>query len=304
LTDQIIPLYLTAREYNGHVQLLAADYEPKWIAKYRAVLGALSVYPVVDPDADDAVRCFASAYSTPRTSVTPVSRQRRSSGKKRPRLIMVLRRNSRSLTNEAEALEALTGLGFEVIAAGSEFFSDMDRVAETVNSCDVLAGVHGAGLTNMVFLPHNATVVQIIPYGKMTYPCRHTYGDPVAPMGLRYVEYEATAEETTLKDKYPKDHVVFTDPDNIHRQGFDEVWDLFINGQDIILDINRFREAMRQVPVHYDRVESRVLWIKVCNFFFSRKAHFGCLHFVLVSGQLYYLPPFTALRRNIDCGAS
>jgi hypothetical protein len=43
-------------------------------------------------------------------------------------------------------------LGFEVIAAGPEFFSDMDRVAATVNSCDVLAGVHGAGLTNMVFL--------------------------------------------------------------------------------------------------------------------------------------------------------
>jgi capsular polysaccharide biosynthesis protein len=95
-------------------------------------------------------------------------------------------------------------LGFEVIAAGPEFFSDMDRVAATVNSCDVLAGVHGAGLTNMVFLPHNATVVQIIPYGKMTYPCRHTYGDPVAPMGLRYVEYEATAEETTLKTSTPR----------------------------------------------------------------------------------------------------
>jgi hypothetical protein len=64
LTDQIIPLYLTAREYNGHVQLLAADYEPKWIAKYRAFLGALSVYPVVDLDADDAVRCFAPRPGT------------------------------------------------------------------------------------------------------------------------------------------------------------------------------------------------------------------------------------------------
>jgi hypothetical protein len=230
--------------------------------------------------------------------VTPVSRQRRSSGKKRPRLIMVLRRNSRSLTNEAEALEALTGLGFEVIAAGSEFFSDMDRVAETVNSCDVLAGVHGAGLTNMVFLPHNATVVQITPYGKMTYPCRHTYGDPVAPMGLRYVEYEATAEETTLRDKYPKDHVVFTDPDSIHRQGFDEVWDLFINGQDIILDINRFREAMRQVPVHYDRVESRVLWIKVCNFFFLKKIAFWVFAFCSSIGPIILFTAFYCTKKK------
>ena len=42
MTDVIIPLYLTAREYNGRVQLLATDYEPKWIAKYKSILAALS----------------------------------------------------------------------------------------------------------------------------------------------------------------------------------------------------------------------------------------------------------------------
>jgi protein O-mannose beta-1,4-N-acetylglucosaminyltransferase len=108
-------------------------------------------------------------------------------------------------------------------------------------------GVHGAGLANMLFLPDNATVVQIIPWGELKWPCRHTYGDPVAPMGLRYLEYEVTADETTLNETFPRDHAVFTDPASVHRQGFDKVWNIFINGQHVILDIKRFRGFMEQL---------------------------------------------------------
>ncbi|CAM0147959.1 unnamed protein product [Urochloa decumbens] len=121
MTDVIIPLYLTAREYDGRVQLLATDYEPKWIAKYKFILAALSAYPVIDMDSEDTVRCFPSAhvgleshkelgiipglshngytmvtfrefirsaYSLQRPRVAPVSR---SSGRK-PRLVLILRR--------------------------------------------------------------------------------------------------------------------------------------------------------------------------------------------------------------------
>ncbi|CAL4941683.1 unnamed protein product [Urochloa decumbens] len=276
MTDVIIPLYLTAREYNGRVQLLATDYEPKWIAKYKFILAALSAYPVIDMDSEDTVRCFPSAhvgleshkelgiipglsrngytmvtfrefirsaYSLQRPRVELVSR---SSGRK-PRLVLILRRNSRQLKNEAEAIAAGTEVGFEVVAAGPDDVSDLERFAGVANSCDVLMGVHGAGLANMLFLPDNGTVVQIIPWGELKWPCRHSFGDPVAPMGLRYLEYEATAEETTLNETYPRDHAVFTEPLAIHRQGFDKVWNIFINGQHVILDIKRFRGFMEQL---------------------------------------------------------
>ncbi|CAL4932986.1 unnamed protein product [Urochloa decumbens] len=232
MTDVIIPLYLTAREYDGRVQLLATDYEPKWIAKYKFILAALSAYPVIDMDSEDTVRCFPSAhvgleshkelgiipglshngytmvtfrefirsaYSLQRPRVAPVSR---SSGRK-PRLVLILRRNSRQLKNEAEAIAAGTEVGFEVVTAGPDDVSDLERFAGVANSCDVLMGVHGAGLANMLFLPDNGTMVQIIPWGELKWPCRHSFGDPVAPMGLRYLEYEATAEETTLNKTYP-----------------------------------------------------------------------------------------------------
>ncbi|CAN6299715.1 unnamed protein product [Urochloa humidicola] len=276
MTDVIIPLYLMAREYNGRVQLLATDYEPKWIAKYKSILTALSAYPVIDMDSEDTVRCFPSAhvgmeshkelgivpglshygytmvtfrefirsaYSLQRPRVALVSR---SSGRK-PRLVLILRRNSRQLKNEADAIVAATEVGFEVVAAGPDDVSDLKRFAGVANSCDVLMGVHGAGLANMLFLPDNGTVVQIIPWGELKWPCRHSFGDPVAPMGLRYLEYEATAAETTLNETYPRDHAVFTDPLAIHRQGFDKVWNIFINGQHVILDIKRFRGFMEQL---------------------------------------------------------
>ena len=278
MTDVIIPLYLTAREYNGRVQLLATDYEPKWIAKYKSILAALSAYPVIDMDSDeDAVRCFPSArvgleshkelgivpglsrngytmtsfrgfirsaYSLQRPRAAPLSR---SSGGRKPRLVLILRRNSRQLKNEADAIAAATEVGFDVVPAGPDDVSDLERFSAVVNSCDVLMGVHGAGLANMLFLPDNATVVQIIPWGELKWPCRHSFGEPVAPMGLRYLEYEATADETTLNETYPRDHAVFTDPMSVHRQGFDKVWNIFINGQHIILDIKRFRGFVEQL---------------------------------------------------------
>ncbi|RLM65449.1 protein O-linked-mannose beta-1,4-N-acetylglucosaminyltransferase 2-like [Panicum miliaceum] len=276
MSDIVIPLYLTARQYNGRVQLLATDYEPSVVARYKAILDALSIYPVLDLDADTTVRCFPlahvgleshrelsidpalspngynmmnfldfirSTYSLQRPRVTPVSK---SSGQK-PRLVMILRRHIRELTNEADAIAAVMDAGFEVVAAGPEDVSDLERFAGVVNSCDVLLCVHGSGLTNMLFLPRNATVAQIIPWGELKWPCRHSYGEQVPDMGLWYAEYEATVEETTLAERYPRDHAVFTDPLSIHRQGYDKGWDIFINGQNVTLDLNRFRGFLQQL---------------------------------------------------------
>ncbi|KAG8075979.1 hypothetical protein GUJ93_ZPchr0006g44801 [Zizania palustris] len=273
MNDIIIPLYITAREFDGRVQLLAANYDYKWTAKYQNMLSALSMYPIVDLDGDAAVRCFPSArvgveshkvlgiipgltrngytmvgfldflrsaYALKRPHVTSVSSSR-------PRLVMVLRRKSRALTNEADVVKAITDVGFDVVSAGPDDVKDVARFAAVVNSCDVMLGVHGAGLTNMVFLPSNGTVVQIIPWGGMKWPSWYDYGEPVPAMGLRYVEYEVTADETTLKDRYPRDHAVFTDPVSIHRKGFNHLWSTFLNGQNVTLDINRFRGVMQQL---------------------------------------------------------
>ncbi|CAM0912188.1 unnamed protein product [Alopecurus aequalis] len=276
MNDIVLPLYITAREYDGHVQLVATDYDLEFISKYRHIFDALSVYPVIDFDADYEVHCFPSAqvgieshqdlginpalsrngytimdfqsflrsaYSLKRAWATPASR---SSGQ-RPRLVMILRHHSRALTNEAEAVAVATEVGFEVVAAGLEVVRDLAQFAEVVNSCDVVMGVHGAGLTNLVFLPHNGTLMQIIPWGDLKWSCWNAFGRPLPEMGLRYVEYEVTAEETTLKDVYPRDHAVFTHPRSLHTEDFDNVWKIFLDGQNVTLDIHHFRGVMQKV---------------------------------------------------------
>jgi hypothetical protein len=276
MTDLVIPLFNTAREYDGHVQLLVTDYDRTTIFKLRHFLGKLSDFPVIDFDADDAVRCFPavrvgieshkelgiipalsrkgytmkdfqdflqSAYSLKRAWATPANR---SSGQ-RPRLLMMQRRKSRALTNEEDALAAARDVGFEVVVAGPEVVKNMAQFAEVVNSCDVMVGVHGAGLTNLVFLPRSATVVQIVPWGEMKWACWSAFRDPLPDMGLRYVEYEVTADETTLKDVYPRDHAVFTNPLAIHNEGFGKMWSIFLEGQNVTIDIGRFTGVMRQI---------------------------------------------------------
>ncbi|KAM0931819.1 hypothetical protein ACQ4PT_000102 [Festuca glaucescens] len=253
MADIFIPLYNTAREYDGRVQLVATDYDRKWVSKYRHLLAALSVYPVIDFDTNDVVRCFPSArvgidshkdlgiipamsrngytmmgfqgflrsaYSLKRAWATPVNR---SSGA-RPRLIMIPRGETRALTNEADVIAAAREVGFEVVTVGLEVVSDLARFSEVVNQCDVL----------------------ILPWGELKWMSWSDYRDPLADMGLRYAEYEVTAEETTLKEVYPRDHAVFTDPLSIHKQGFDMVWSIFL-GQNLTLDTNRFTGVMQQV---------------------------------------------------------
>ncbi|VAI52267.1 unnamed protein product [Triticum turgidum subsp. durum] len=276
MTDGLIPLFNTVREYDGRVQLVVTDYNHKWVDKFQDILAALSMYPVIDFDADDKVRCFPSVhvgteshkemgiipalsrkgytmtdfrnflrsvYSLKREWATPVNR---TSGD-RPRLLMVLRRKSRAFANEAEAVTAATDIGFEVVLGAPKAMSDMARFAEVVNSCDVMVGVHGAGLTNLVFLPRNATLVQVVPWGDMSWGANAAFGAPSADMGLRYVQYEPTADETTLKYIYPRDHAVFTDIASIHRQGYGMTWAIFLNGQNITLDIDRYRGVLQQI---------------------------------------------------------
>ncbi|URE35543.1 oxygen-evolving enhancer protein 1 [Musa troglodytarum] len=277
-SDVLIPLFITSRRYHGEVQFLVTNFNPRWINRYEAILKRLSNYEVVDMDRDDRVRCFRNAHvglmSHSELVIDPAkapnnysmadfrellrscfSLRRKSvrlGGSSKPRLLLMLRKGSRSLTNKRAVMSLARRLGFRVVVAGPEQTKNLSRFAVVVNSCDVMVGVHGAGLTNMLFLPANATLIQIIPWGGLRYASNHDYGDPTAAMGIRYSEYEVRQEESSLVKQYPIDHPVFTDPLSIHRQGWNALWSVFLDRQSIKLDVRRFRgvlqETIRSLP--------------------------------------------------------
>nr|CAD1842750.1 unnamed protein product [Ananas comosus var. bracteatus] len=273
-TDVIIPLFIEARQFDGEVQFLITNIQGWWIGKYHMILKQLSRYDIIDLDKDLQIRCYPRmivgirshkefsiepsrapngvsmvdfrkfmriAYSLDRDY--PI-KLRENVGSKKPRLLLIARGLSRRFTNVEEIVKSAERLGFEVVVVDAKFNVNIAEFAKVVNSCDVMVGVHGAGLTNCVFLPTNAVMIQVVPYGKLEHMAKIDFGEPAIDMQLKYVEYSISAEESTLMDMFGKDHPIIKDPMAIHRSGWEKVGEFYLGKQDIKLDVNRFAPTL------------------------------------------------------------
>ncbi|XP_078177029.1 beta-1,2-xylosyltransferase XYXT1-like isoform X3 [Carex rostrata] len=274
-TDILIPLYIRIRQFNGEVQLLVTNNQPWWISKYEKIFKALSRYDIINFDQDYEVRCYprvlVSYGSYKEFSIDPSrapnkytmvdftkflhrvyhlerefpTKLGKNPGKK-PRLMIISRGGSRKFVNMPEIVQLGEKLGFEVTVIDPKPDIGFADFARTVNSFDVMLGVHGAGLTNCLFLPPNAVLIQVVPYGKIEHLAKLDFGDPAVDMNLNYIEYSITAEESTLLDKFGKDHEMIRDPLAIHQRDWGLVAEWYLGKQDIKLDINRFEPILWQ----------------------------------------------------------
>ncbi|XP_042421551.1 alpha-1,3-arabinosyltransferase XAT2-like [Zingiber officinale] len=271
--DLLVPLFLTARQFNGEVQFVVTNLKSWWITKFNPVLQKLSKYPVINFDLGNDVHCFKqaivglrahnefqidparapngytmvdfakfmrSAFSVGRETVPNIE----DLSARKPRLLIISRKQSRIFTNINEIVATAEEMGYEVVVNEADVSSGISQFAEIVNSCDVMVGVYGSGLTNSVFLPQNATLIQVVPWGGLEWMASNSYGEPAKQMGLNYVQYSVGIEESSLLEQYPKDHAVFTDPASIHIRGFQEMRSTFLEKQNVKLDINKFRDVL------------------------------------------------------------
>ncbi|KAB2064925.1 hypothetical protein ES319_A09G054300v1 [Gossypium barbadense] len=272
-TDIIIPLYSTARIFNGEVKFVVTNSNPWWINKFRNLVQKLSNYEVIDIDNEENIHCFPSvvvglkrapqelsidpskssysmkdfrqflrsAYSLNKARAIKIEDDDDDDddGKTRPRLLIVARNRTRAFRNTDEIVGMARNLGYEVGVAEAD--GNIQRFAEIVNSCDVMMGVHGAGLTNMVFLPENAVLIQVIPFGGVEWPARAAFREPSKDMNIKYLDYKIKAEESSLIEQYPADHEVFKNPLSISKQGWLTFKAVYLDKQDVNLDINRFK---------------------------------------------------------------
>uniref|UniRef100_A0A6N2M0M8 Glycosyltransferase 61 catalytic domain-containing protein n=1 Tax=Salix viminalis TaxID=40686 RepID=A0A6N2M0M8_SALVM len=272
-TDIIIPLYSTARTFNREVQFLMTDRKPWWIAKFKTLFEALSRYGIIDIDDRHDVHCFHSLTVGLKgrnnkelsidSSTSPYSMKDfrkflrswyslkkitaaiiRDGDKRKPRLLIIPRKRSRSFTNVGEIAQLAESLSYQVIVA--EPGPDVSGFAKIINSCDVLMGVHGAGLTNIVFLPENAILIQVVPFGKVEWASRISFEDPAKDMNIRYLDYKIKVEESTLIQQYPADHEVLRDPSAIGKQGWVAFRSIYLDKQNVMLDVERFRPTLYQ----------------------------------------------------------
>ncbi|XP_062232703.1 alpha-1,3-arabinosyltransferase XAT3-like isoform X2 [Phragmites australis] len=284
-TDVLIPAFITARPFAGEVQFLVSSYKSWWMNRYIQIFQQMSRYEVVDIDADDEVRCYrrvvvgptfhrelgVDASKTPGGYSTADFRKmlRNAFGlerataapsgdrwdiRRRPRLLIISRRPShgRAFMNERAMADMAASLGFDVRIGEPETSTDTSKFARLVNSCDVMVGVHGAGLTNMVFLPAGAVLVQVVPYGKLEWLARNTFAEPSAAMEVHYMEYAVQLDETTLSEQYPSDHPVLRDPMAIHKQGWEALKTTYLDKQNVRPHLGRlkntFLQALKMLP--------------------------------------------------------
>lgn len=97
----------------------------------------------------------------------------RAAGSGRQRIGWVSRRRtpygggSRAVINEVEVVQALRER-FDADVSMLHFNTTLGDAMQKVQPLDVLIGLHGAGMTNMLWMTRGAVVVQLIPYGWQT----------------------------------------------------------------------------------------------------------------------------------------
>ncbi|GAB4845268.1 hypothetical protein Ancab_038678 [Ancistrocladus abbreviatus] len=271
--DILVPLYITTRHFNGKVKFLVAiDNKPWWLQKYRILLTALSKYDIIDINRDREIHCFRSmivglkahdefgfdpsrpgpdgihtmpsftrflrrVYSLERDTMPKLKDEE----ERKARLFILARMKTRTFVNVDELATEARSLGYDVEVA--EAGGSVEQFSKILNSFDVLLTVHGAGLTNTVFLPQRAVVIQVVPLG-LEWDAEHDFELPARAMNLRYLKYKISVNESTLIEKYPVDHPVIRDPLLYRKQGWVVFKTIYLVAQNVSLDISKFRTTL------------------------------------------------------------
>lgn len=86
----------------------------------------------------------------------------------------------RKISNEIEVLRLLQENNFQVIQMESLSWRDQLSISQNAS---IMAGLHGAGLTNMLFMPPSSTIVEIMMKGSAKQVC---YRDLARGLGHEY----------------------------------------------------------------------------------------------------------------------
>uniref|UniRef100_A0A2N9IL12 Glycosyltransferase 61 catalytic domain-containing protein n=1 Tax=Fagus sylvatica TaxID=28930 RepID=A0A2N9IL12_FAGSY len=135
----IIPLFLTSKDGSVHCfpgAVIGLKYHDNLALYPTEIPGGYSMF--------DFKHFLRETYNLKIKNVSEIIK---------PKLILISRPKTRTFMNEDEIVDMMEELGFQVDVATPNRMSNLEKFAEELNSCSVMVGAHGAGLTNAVFLP-------------------------------------------------------------------------------------------------------------------------------------------------------
>ncbi|XP_047967498.1 alpha-1,3-arabinosyltransferase XAT3-like [Salvia hispanica] len=269
ISEIIIPLYITTKQFGSRVLLVVEDYNPSFIAKYRTILSRLSYREPIDAAANATIHCFPSTviglkyhdnlalnasdipggYGMPefRTFLRTTFSLRYAyvSQVPRPRLVFLSRTSTRRFLNEDKMIDMIKDVGFQVLVVRRlKLASNLEKFSRLINSCSVLLGIHGAGLTNDIFLPTGAVMIQVEPLG-LEWVSNTYFGNTARAMGVHYLRYRIDRDESSLAKVYGRNSSVVTDPRSVFIQhGNRQARNIFLDQQNVRINLTRFRETI------------------------------------------------------------
>lgn len=272
--DGFVPLFITLNTLfpDQEVTLVITDYSEWWYGKYEAILPQFSNHRVVNLDNQTVTHCFPSVVagliSHGPMTIDPTLMPRQKSFldframleegyrqclvwpapkiKGRPRLVLVSRTGpaGRVILNQDNVIKAAQEEGFDVVIFEPSAYTYLCDVYRLINGSHAIMGVHGAALTHSLFLQPGAPFIQVVPLGG-DWLARTYFRNLAKGMKLEYMEYKIQPEESTLIEKYGKDHVFIRDPNLITSRNWSALHNIYLRGQDVRLDIARFRGCLK-----------------------------------------------------------
>ncbi|CAO2181695.1 unnamed protein product [Urochloa humidicola] len=204
-----------------------------------------------DDDGDDKKKKKPTPTTRPAAEPEPETTWSKKPPPRRPRLGIVSRRGTRVIENQAAVAALASSVGFDVEVLETANGLPLSAWYASVSSYDALVGVHGADLTKFLFLrPGRASLAQIAPLG-VSPIAMECFGVPAARMGILYEQYEVEGRESSLARRYPPGDEVVADPEKAKRsKGWGFVARVYLGGQNVTLDLGRFRDTLRRMHAH------------------------------------------------------
>ena len=162
------------------------------------------------------------------------------SNSKKSKILIIARFLTRKIININDLSSAMASIfpDAEVICRGFEGLSMKDQIL-LVRNVDILIGMHGSALSNIIWMKKNSTLIEIFPY---KFTCRDWYEKACELAKVNYISYHPQSEkEASVKNpdeklakcyqgKYPCKSTHCLD---------------ILRDQDVIIDINNFVKKIK-----------------------------------------------------------
>uniref|UniRef100_M4CSY1 Glycosyltransferase 61 catalytic domain-containing protein n=1 Tax=Brassica campestris TaxID=3711 RepID=M4CSY1_BRACM len=273
--EGIIPLFITSQHFNKKVVFVIVEYRNWWVTKYKDILSQLSDYPPVDFNGDKRTHCFREAIVGlkihdelsvdsslmlgnktildfrnvldraywPRIHGLIQDEEAENKTVFKPKLVIMSRNGSRELLNENLLVKLAEEIGFFVEVLRPDKTTELAKIYRSLNSSDVMIGVHGAAMTHFLFLKPRTVFIQIIPLGT-EWAAETYYGEPAKKLRLKYIGYKIKPRESSLYAEYGEDDPIIRDPKSFTRKGWDYTKKIYLERQNVTLDLKRFMKPL------------------------------------------------------------